>query len=169
MVSALASSALAKDYDISQNSNQNATIDIKTWSIEAYRDRQIRTCTNAILLAKDQSNGRLMGSHQGLAISACSPMLHSSSCSTAFIRTGPRRASRSKGSARVAKSCARDYCSVFLNTDRERLCDAQLRPKNRDWLSDFFTTALRYEFLKTNHVSGLQKSPFLAQGLIPRN
>ena len=140
--------------------------EVTTLPLQNVSKRKMEDCTHAIHLSKAQARGRLMSQYSGLTINACAPLLQNNSCKLAFSKAGPRRAHQPRVFQKITQECADSYCRELRQSDKKRICLTPKNTRNRQWMTTFYTTILRHEFLKTNDIKGLQQANKIAQALV---
>lgn len=162
----LAPHASAKDILTTSESTRVARVEVTTISLGAHRDLQIKYCSQALHLSNAQAKGRLLSHQKGLALNACTPLLKNTTCRAAFQKRGAKRSSRPRTFRKITKQCAKAYCPTFLKKDRARLCGNTNTPHTAAWTLDFYSTAIRQNFLRTNYVPGLLLAEDLASAFV---
>ena len=158
--------ASAKPTTPKKNQQTETIVEVRTVSIQSYREQQVKYCLDAVSLNKAQSIGRLTRTPAGISVNACSQLLQKDGCRDAFNKAGHNGAMKRVRFQKITRTCAIEYCSSFRRGDFERICAPGIQEKNDAWRESFYTTAIRHELLEFDGLKHLASASSMAQGIL---
>jgi len=132
------------------------TMTVTTYKGQNYSGRQLAYCQESIRLTRGHAAYDVGPYHSGMVLDACAPLLHAPNCRTDFDTHGGRKLVDSARFMRVTRRCAAEYCPRFRDTSTPQLCSSNTDIANADHWGEFYTSALRLEFLAANNIEGLK-------------